>query len=71
MQEQTLTERAKEAIVSSMEKEAARGYSNNEIAALSQTYAAILEAEAKQHASSVGTKLLEEVKSMNEEMKTL
>lgn len=64
MQDQTLTERAKTAIVSAMEKMEAKDDGEYILSELGNAYAAILEAEAKQDASNMGTKLLEELKNM-------
>lgn len=61
----SLTYRVKEAVANTIEKAA----SNPEgmyyaVAELGTAYAAILEAEAKENAANLGTKLIEEIKGL-------
>lgn len=60
----TLTYRAKEAVVNTMEKAAANSDGMFAVAELGNAYAAIVEAEAKENAANLGTKLIEEIKDL-------
>lgn len=61
MEEKTLTDRAKEAVVTCMERNSADAES---VAELGKAYAAIITADGMQIASSYGSKLLEEIKNL-------
>lgn len=61
MESKTLNDRAKEAVVTCMEHSQAEPMA---VAELGKGFAAILDAEARRDASSIGSKLLEEIKDL-------
>lgn len=61
MESKTLNDRAKEAVVTCMEHNQA---DPGVVAELGKAYAAILDAEARRDASSIGSKLLEEINNL-------
>lgn len=60
----SLTYRVKEAVASTIEKAANNPEGMYAVAKLGTAYAAILEAEAKENAANLGTKLIEEIKGL-------
>lgn len=60
----SLTYRVKEAVANSIEKAAENPDGLFAVAELGTAYAAILEAEAKENAANLGTKLIEEIKGL-------
>lgn len=60
----SLTYRVKEAVADTIEKAAANPDGMFAVAELGNAYAAILEAEAKENAASLGTKLIAEIKDL-------
>lgn len=60
----SLTYRVKEAVANTIEKAASNPAGMYAVAELGTAYAAILEAEAKENAANLGTKLIEEVKGL-------
>lgn len=60
----SLTYRVKEAVANTIEKAASNPEGMYAVAELGTVYAAILEAEAKENAANLGTKLIEEVKGL-------
>lgn len=65
MEDKTLTYRVMEALANAIEKSAeANADYMYATAELGNAYAAVLTAEAKENASSIGAKLLEEVKDL-------
>lgn len=60
----SLTYRAKEAVVNTLEKAAGNPDGLFAVAELGNAYAAIVEAEAKENAANLGTKLIEEIKDL-------
>lgn len=61
MEDKTLTDRAKEAVVTCMEHNQAEPMA---VAELGKAFAAIIEAEAKQSAMSISTELIDEIKNL-------
>lgn len=62
--EETTTHRVKEAVANTTEKAANNPEGMYAVAELGTAYAAILEAEAKENAANLGTKLIEEIKGL-------
>lgn len=60
----TLADRAKEAVVKAMEREAVCEWHSHELAELADAYATIVKAEAAANASDLGAKLLEEINNL-------
>ena len=60
----SLTYRVKEAVANTIDKAASNPEGMYAVAELGTTYAAILEAEAKENAANLGTKLIEEIKGL-------
>lgn len=60
----SLTYRVKEAVANTIEKAASNPEGRYAVAELGTAYAAILEAEAKENAANLGTKLIEEIKGL-------
>jgi hypothetical protein len=60
----TTTYRVKEAVAATIEKAAANPDGMYAVAELGQAYASILDAETRQNAASVGSKLLEELNNL-------
>ena len=60
----SLTYRVKEAVANTIEKAASNPEGMYAGAELGTAYAAILEAEAKENAANLGTKLIEEIKGL-------
>lgn len=60
----SLTYRVKEAVANTIENAASNPERMYAVAELGTAYAAILEAEAKENAANLGTKLIEEVKGL-------
>ena len=60
----SLTYRAEEAVANTIEKAASNPEGMYAVAELGTAYAAILEAEAKENAANLGTKLIEEIKGL-------
>lgn len=62
--EETTTHRVKEAVAGAVEKAAEDPGGAYAVAELGKAYAAILDAEARRDASSIGAKLLEEINNL-------
>lgn len=62
--EETTTHRVKEAVAGAVEKAAEDPSGAYAVAELGKAYAAILDAESRQNAQSIGAKLLEEIKDL-------
>ena len=60
----SLTYRVKEAVANTIEKAMSNPEGMYAVAELGTAYAAILEAEAKENAANLGTKLVEEIKGL-------
>lgn len=60
----SLTYRVKEAVANTIEEAANNPEGMYAVAELGTAYAAILEAEAKENAANLGTKLIEEIKGL-------
>ena len=60
----SLTYRVKEAVANTIEKAANNPEGMYAVAELGTAYAAILEAEAKENAANLSTKLIEEIKGL-------